>query len=47
MIDLISSYFGASVSSFTVELTAAVLLIGFVLLVCSSVFGIFNQFFRR
>lgn len=47
MINLIQSYFGATVSPFVIELAASVLLIGFVLLVCSSVFGIFNQFFRR
>lgn len=46
MIDLIRSYFGASVSTETVELTAAVLLVAFVLLVCSMVCGILNRFFR-
>ncbi len=46
MIDLIRSYLGSSASTEVVELTAAVLLISFVLLVCSMCFGILNRFFR-
>lgn len=46
MIDLIRTYFGVGVSTFTVELTAAVLLIAFICLIVSMVCGILNRFFR-
>lgn len=46
MIDLIRSYLGTGASTEVVELTAAVLLISFVLLVCSMCFGILNKFFK-
>lgn len=46
MIDLIRAYLGSGASTQTVELTAAVLLVAFVLLVCSMVCGMLNKFFR-
>ena len=46
MIDLIKSYLGSGASTEIVEITAAVLLITFVCLVCSMTCGILNRFFR-
>lgn len=46
MIDLVRDFLGSSASVQTVELTSAVLLIGFVLIVTSCLFGIVNIFFR-
>ncbi len=46
MIEILRAYFGSSVSTDTLELTAAVLCVAFVLLICSMTVGILNKFFR-
>lgn len=46
MIDLIRAYLGASASTQIVEITASVLLVAFVCIVCSMTCGILNRFFR-
>lgn len=46
MIDLIRSFLGSAASSQVIELTGAVLLIAFVCIVISCLFGVVNRFFK-
>lgn len=46
MMQLLQNYFGSSVSTEVMELTAAALLIGFIMITASSVIGVLNRLFK-